>query len=810
MPEENNTEEKKQKLKKPIETSVEVGITFDDDVENASDIVVYEAEDVSISDKSRHVKLTRGSEEKGTYEVVFDEDVNFDLIYQDGAKCLELFNVYNMKERVENGESVKSICNDLRTFILQNKDTNPDLVQYAIAQLLGNCQDFYDEGTDNIFHASGYNREHQGDNSEEILGKVLDVPVGEQLHGFVCTTISEFGMRLLDECGIPAVMLSGINHTTLLYQRSDGKFVQSNYSHSYTLNAPTIKDAAREVYKRHLALDNNGYIYFVDNHGSYQEFALKDEAMWGDELDKRDYNSEGVFSHEMADNSSLSGNINYSGGLVSADVTAVLASTDGVRARENILSIGFQQNGVTTLADSSKSAGIKFEHKGETALPNGKKYAELKVVADVTQLHTDGSTQAFNYMSALQARSAKNPEQIAQLSEFFGNEFDQSVSGDVARLQSWLEDCLLNINNFDVCCRGDSPISQEQFIQNYINENIGYYNKYDAARARYTNEPATCLDDLSESSQECIQQNALSNWKNYITENRYNGALEIWQERIEDYQYKIDNHDSLRQEYVEHCLDGYGVSTRITTPEEAEQKTTDLDSYNSTNITAFVRHVFGREHVILDDSGVKLTRGWQLGSLLGVNLTTFSNENDPSDRNTGVGGDFRLSGEYGIKCDVSGKRSLLTTALSGGVLGDFSLKDGTLTPTISTGVKGNGSMAFQTSPSDNVSIGASLSGYGAVTRQSVDYGAEGKLQVAYKPQGSNVTIFGGIGTGVERQRLNMGGFSVKSENISTLGATLGVQLKNSSKISLNYKREDNKLNPTRNQSIISATAQINL
>ena len=166
-------------------------------------------EEVFAWDRCHHIQITTGREEKGDYQVHFDEDVRYDLTYNDNAKCLELFNFYNMKERVENGESVRAICNDLRTFILENKDTNPDKVQYAIAQLLGNCEDFYDLGKDNILGASGYNRDHQGDNSEEIIGKVLDVPVGEELHGFVCTTISEFGMRLLDECGIPAVMLSG-------------------------------------------------------------------------------------------------------------------------------------------------------------------------------------------------------------------------------------------------------------------------------------------------------------------------------------------------------------------------------------------------------------------------------------------------------------------------------------------------------------------------------------------------------------------------------------------------------------------------
>ena len=69
-------------------------------------------------------------------------------------------------------------------------------------------------------------------------------------------------------------------------------------------------------------------------------------------------------------------------------------------------------------------------------------------------------------------------------------------------------------------------------------------------------------------------------------------------------------------------------------------------------------------------------------------------------------------------------------------------------------------------------------------------------------------IFGQLNSSHERQKLNIGQFKQQTENVTTLGAVLGAQINDRTTLHAGYSRTFDKLNSTRNQSVISLGAKI--
>ena len=790
---EDKKEKKKEQYSRAEETivSAEIGYVQEQDVKNTSDITILSDNISSGMSAPMSIKIIHGKEGDEDYEVKVDiKDMEYDLHYQEGYEFLQMFSIKNMKERIDNGDNVSDICSDLRTFILNNKDTNPDLVQRAVAQLLKDAEGYYDYSTSNLFGISGFTRYHQGDTSEEVLKKILNVPKGESLSGFVCSTISEFGMHLLEECNIKATMLCGgtndTNHTTLLWQRSDGKFVQNNYGHSYTLDAENMKDAAREVYKRDLGLLNNGYIYFVDNNGSYQEFAMKDEAVWGRELDKRDYNNQSVFNHSVATQSSIQGTANLSNiGSVSAEIKGTLAyhNEDNTKSKETTYSVGFKKSGETSLADSSTSIGAKFEQKSEKITDTGKNFSDTKIVVDYTKLHSNALTVNSNIIQPIESRTIKDPENLAKLREYYDKQFLEIFS--LEYLQGNYNRCQFYLDNFDDEYRGASPITKEEYIAQQ--------------HKAYKSGDGIAYEDLSDFGKKNADTIISNSWDNYLINNKYDGAKELVLEMQAGYKDKIDNYELYKDKFIEEQINSYTTLSGFNKQEVPT--TTELQAFDTNHLTLFIRKLFGKEKTLLKDDNLELSNAWQVGGLLGFNVTTTST--------FAFGGDVRLFAEEGLRLNVGDKNTLSSTVVSGGVVADMSLKSGTLTPTVSPGVKLNGSSVFRTRVNDKVSFGAGVDGYAVVTRQSTDWGVGGNAQASYKPQGMDVTIFGSAEAGVDKQQLRIGGFNVLSDYVSKLGLSLGVKF-NTGSVQFNYTKYNDKLNSTRDRAVFSVGARINL
>lgn len=269
----------------------------------------------------------------------------------------DLKNFYN-----EHNQSAKETYEYLTNYIKENKE-NPELVKGTIDHLLGDFSLKYDENK---------NYGNVGANQEEILNKILNTNEEESLDNFICSTIHEFAMKALQDAGVNAVMISGKNngagnHATLLYQVNDNKYVFNNYSQQLTVEANNIKDAIREVYKKSGSLENNGYIALKDGSKmSYQEFALREESVFGKEMDKRDYNSNTPFDSDVSGKSTIKANVVFSSqGNVSAVAEGKIAKSNEHSKSELGVSLGYKNNSETSLFQNSTSVGAKATYKKE-------------------------------------------------------------------------------------------------------------------------------------------------------------------------------------------------------------------------------------------------------------------------------------------------------------------------------------------------------------------------------------------------------------------------------------------------------------
>lgn len=268
----------------------------------------------------------------------------------------------------------------LKNYIIENKD-NPAVLQAVAESVLGNLESIYDS-----------TQEHKkvGESQTDILDKIMNTPENGELSGMICGPIHEFVMNTLHDCGINAAMLMGKNeenHVTLLYQRSDGKYVFNNYGTTAIIDADNIKDAARTVLKHSPQLDSCGYITIADSENSYQEFAFRDEAAFGHEMDKRDYNDRMPSDFNTAKKSSLTADINTSSlGSISVRTTGTMAHSDDSRSTEASVALEYRNTAESSMFANSQSIGLRGEYKALNQNDsNTETFFDIKGIASYTK-----------------------------------------------------------------------------------------------------------------------------------------------------------------------------------------------------------------------------------------------------------------------------------------------------------------------------------------------------------------------------------------------------------------------------------------
>lgn len=395
------------------------------------------------------VNSVRVSVDNNTFEATYQQTGNG---YK-GIGVDDLKKFYN-----EHNQSAKETYEYLTNYIKENKE-NPELVKGTIDHLLGDFHLKYDENK---------NIGNVGANQEEILNKILNTNEEESLDNFICTTIHEFAMKALQDAGVNAVMMSGKmngagNHATLLYQVDDNKYVFNNYSQQLTVEANNIKDAIREVYKKSGSLENYGYITLQDGSNmSYQEFALKEESVFGKEMDKRDYNSNTPFDSKVDGKTAIKANVEFSSqGNISAVAEGAIVKNNDNSKSELGVSLGYKNNSETSLFQNSTSVGAKATYKKETQTSDD---TTLYYDAKVISTYTKGNLNDVSY----HGDSYENPKEVfySQIE----NQMKEAGYGDDKLAEVKQEIDKLNMNRIIL---GNYANSVPTYISNFIKGGFG-------------------------------------------------------------------------------------------------------------------------------------------------------------------------------------------------------------------------------------------------------------------------------------------------------------------------------------------------
>ena len=358
-----------------------------------------------------------GNQDNDNQNIDKTPDINFDKTYhsldyidRNDIKGIDLTDLKNFY--AANGNSSEKTYEYLKNYIKENKD-NPEQIYSTISRLLDNFETLYDD-----------NKPHKkvGENQSDILNKIINTPESGELSGFICGPIHSFIMKTLHDCGIEAAMLGGTtpdggNHLTLLYRIEDGKYAFNDYGSNIVINASNIKDAAKEVYKRSSEIESGGYITLQnDGEKAYTEFALKKEAVFGDEMDKRDYHLESPFDIKINQEPSIKGTVNIStNGNISAKAGGSLVYGNNAKTKETSLTLGYKQNNETDIFLKSKSAGLKAEHKGINE--NNGKFFDTKAIVSYTEGKIGGCEFSRDTTASLNAEIRMNNDIRKDLTE---------------------------------------------------------------------------------------------------------------------------------------------------------------------------------------------------------------------------------------------------------------------------------------------------------------------------------------------------------------------------------------------------------
>lgn len=190
----------------------------------------------------------------------------------------------------KNGDDYKKTYNELVKQLKENSN-NETFVTSTIERLLGSLNGQYDTK-----EAESSSRSNIANTNEEVLKIFLNTPNSEPVPHAVCGPIHEFGMKLLNDAGYDASVLGGEKldgdnggHYTLLYRLKDKEYIYDNYGSSVKVQADNMIDAAKKVmsdYKNQFSTQGNVSIQGKDKGATYTEYFAKDEALFGQKIDK--------------------------------------------------------------------------------------------------------------------------------------------------------------------------------------------------------------------------------------------------------------------------------------------------------------------------------------------------------------------------------------------------------------------------------------------------------------------------------------------------------------------------------------------
>ena len=417
--------------------------------------IITDATKLSFDQENYCISLTVPSEnipdnntEDTTDNIKETQNIKFEL--KDYLKSDGNISLSEIKNSAEYGSSY----NYLTSYIKANKN-NPEVLSKSISNLLSNFSALYDSNQAQI---------SIGNSQQEILDKILSTPDGEELDGFICMTIHEFVMKALNDCGINSAILSGrteeANHATLLYQLEDGKYIWNNYNKKLVVEASNIKDAAAQIYKQSGELNSSGYYQIQDGECSYQEFALKKEAAFGEIMDKRNYIQYTPFDNKLNEqDSNIDVNISLSN---QGNITAETATSLKLENAELSLGLGYKKTKDSPLFYNSYSVGADIGYKQVKATTSGNKFFK----AAFTTAYTTGEIGTVSYVKQNQK----------QLVEATGN-IKTDVLKTAAEHDIDLDPEIID-KAFSSILKADTPtMDNPQYLSSFVNLGTGFSSK---------------------------------------------------------------------------------------------------------------------------------------------------------------------------------------------------------------------------------------------------------------------------------------------------------------------------------------------
>lgn len=268
----------------------------------------------------------------------------------------------------------------LKNIIAANKN-NPEAIREIVTVILDKFEESYDHNAE---------KKAVGTSQEQVLEKVLSAD-GEPVQNLICGTIHGFVRQALEECGIPAVIVTGNTsgpHATLMYKLQEGQYEFNNYGKRVTVKANNVIDAIKEVEKNNAGgFVSGGSISMMDGEKMYKTYAYKDEAALAEYFDKKDRIKDTPFlDTPNEDSKKIKANINIG---TTGNISATAGGTINTPDSSTSLNAQIKLNNETAMFDSSKSFGVNFQHNMKKPLNRNTKYG---VNIDATASYIKGES----------------------------------------------------------------------------------------------------------------------------------------------------------------------------------------------------------------------------------------------------------------------------------------------------------------------------------------------------------------------------------------------------------------------------------
>lgn len=228
----------------------------------------------------------------------------------------DIKNVLNEYTQANGGDYKKTYNELVRQ--LKASSNNDEFVTTTINRILKAFDNQYDKNDNPTY--SHY--KSVASNNIDVLKEFLSTPDSEYVKHAICGPIHEFGMKLLNDAGYNACVISGDYldkednkgyHYALLYKLGDKKYVLNNYGNNQKIDADNIVDATKKAmssYNNKLLTFGNVSIQGSEKGETYLEYFPKDEALFGEKIDKN------TNSNILKDNKNVKNFIDYVNGPI--------------------------------------------------------------------------------------------------------------------------------------------------------------------------------------------------------------------------------------------------------------------------------------------------------------------------------------------------------------------------------------------------------------------------------------------------------------------------------------------------------------